>query len=68
MMTKKQIFEEACKKCFKKCKISEDCDKFLKLDFKLRNCKTKKCKSLYKRKIKNLKKSKKKSKKKKLDK
>ena len=52
MMTKKQIFEEACKKCFKKCKISEDCDKFLKLDFKLRNCKTKKCKSLYKRKIK----------------
>jgi hypothetical protein len=58
---KRAIYEEACKRCLNK----EDCDKFLKLDFKLKKCKTSKCRKLYKRKITSLKKSKKRSKKKK---
>lgn len=57
MLSKREIYEKAYKKCLKKCKVSEDCDKFLKLDFKLRNCRTTKCKSFYGKKIKSLKKS-----------
>lgn len=58
MLSKREIYEKAYKNCLKKCKVSEDCDKFLKLDFKLRNCRTSKCKSFYKKKIKSLKKKK----------
>ena len=59
MLSRREIYEKAYKKCLKKCKVSDDCDKFLKLDFKLRNCRTTKCRSFYVKKIKSLKKRKK---------
>ena len=53
MLNRKQVYDEAYKKCMMKYKLY-DCDKFMKLDFKLRNCRTTKCKSFYKKKIKSL--------------
>jgi len=62
---KKSIYELAYNQCIKKGIISKSCDKFLKLDFKLKKCKTSKCKKFYKSKIKSLKKKMKSSKRKK---
>ena len=60
---KRSIFEKAYKRCSPRGSCS--CDKFLKLDFQLKKCKTSKCRKFYTKKLKSLtkKRSKKRSKK-----
>jgi hypothetical protein len=55
-LKKLSIYEKAVQKCIKKGIIKSDCDKFLRLDFemKLKRCRTKKCRKLYRSKIKML--------------
>lgn len=56
-MSKKNIYEQAYNSCIKKGLIQSKCAKFLKLDFelKLKKCRTSKCKTFYKNKLKSLK-------------
>ena len=58
MKSAKSIYKLAYNQCIKKGIISKSCDKFLKLDFKLKKCKTSRCKIFYRSKIKSLKKMK----------
>ena len=56
-MSKKNIYDQAYNSCIKKGLIQSKCAKFLKLDFelKLKKCRTSKCKTFYKNKLKSLK-------------
>jgi len=62
-MSKKNIYDQAYNSCTKKGLIQSKCAKFLKLDFelKLKKCRTSKCKTFYKNKLKSLKRKSKRS-------